>query len=60
MKSLIFSGLPTLGTDKKILLSGKLSELADKIQTVRSDSRQRNGWIMDTYPLGKQTSSDDV
>jgi precorrin-6A synthase len=47
-----------LGTDKEILLSGKLSELADKIQEVRDDSRQRNGWIMDTYLLCKHNHTD--
>jgi precorrin-6A synthase len=49
-----------LGMDKEILLSGKLSEVADKIQEVRAESRQRNGWIMDTYLLCKRRDTDHV
>lgn len=40
-----------LGMDKEILMSGRLSQVADRIQEVRTESRKRNGWIMDTYLL---------
>jgi precorrin-6A synthase len=42
-----------LGMEEEILLSGKLSEIASRIEEVRHESRQRNGWIMDTYLLGR-------
>jgi precorrin-6A synthase len=40
-----------LGTPDEILISGKLSEVADEIQRVRNAAREANGWIMDTYLL---------
>jgi precorrin-6A synthase len=40
-----------VGTEKEILLSGKLAELAEKIEATRSEARTRNGWIMDIYLL---------
>jgi precorrin-6A synthase len=49
-----------LGMSKEILLSGKLSDVADRIQEVRAESRQRNGWIMDTYLLCKQNGTDNA
>ncbi len=42
-----------LGMDEEILLSGKLSEIAGRIEEVRREKRRRNGWIMDTYLLSK-------
>jgi len=42
-----------LGMDEEVLLSGKLSEIASRIEEVRQEKRQRNGWIMDTYLLSK-------
>ena len=42
-----------LGMDEEVLLSGKLSEIASRIEEVRQGKRQRNGWIMDTYLLSK-------
>ncbi|KAF0813322.1 Siroheme synthase [Andreprevotia sp. IGB-42] len=42
-----------LGTPDEILISGKLGDVADEIERVRSAARQRNGWIMDTYLLKK-------
>ena len=40
-----------LGTKDEILLSGKLRDVADQIQSVRGDARARKGWIMDSYLL---------
>jgi precorrin-6A synthase len=42
-----------LGMDEEILLSGKLTEMASRIEEVRAEKRQNNGWIMDTYLLCK-------
>ncbi|WP_158819473.1 precorrin-6A synthase (deacetylating) [Granulicella sp. S156] len=44
-----------LGMEEEILLSGKLSEIASMIETVRHEKRQENGWIMDTYLLCRPT-----
>ena len=43
-----------LGTPDEILLSGKLSELRGQIEDMRSQARQRKGWIMDTYLLRRR------
>jgi precorrin-6A synthase len=43
-----------LGTADEILLSGKLGELSDQIERVRTQARQKKGWIMDTYLLRKR------
>ncbi|RSM89392.1 precorrin-6A synthase (deacetylating) [Kibdelosporangium aridum] len=40
-----------IGTPDEILISGKLSEVADEIVATRAEARQRKGWIMDTYLL---------
>ncbi|MBB4689438.1 precorrin-6A synthase (deacetylating) [Amycolatopsis jiangsuensis] len=41
-----------VGTPEEILLSGPLDEaLAERIRTTRTEARERNGWIMDTYLL---------
>ena len=40
-----------LGTPDEILISGPLSEVADRITEARAEARQRKGWIMDTYLL---------
>ncbi len=45
-----------LGTPREILVSGKLTELASTIERIRSEARQRHGWIMDTYLLRKPRS----
>lgn len=40
-----------LGTKQEILISGRLSEVKEKIEKVRAEARKANGWIMDTYLL---------
>lgn len=40
-----------LGTEYEILISGKMSEVADDIQRIRKQARAERGWIMDTYLL---------
>ncbi|MEU3186789.1 precorrin-6A synthase (deacetylating) [Streptomyces sp. NPDC006923] len=40
-----------VGTEDEILVSGRLSEVADRIVELRSAARARKGWIMDAYLL---------
>jgi precorrin-6A synthase len=40
-----------LGTPDEILISGRLSEVADHIVRVRAEARLRKGWMFDTYLL---------
>ena len=49
-----------LGMEEEVLLSGKLSEVASLIETVRHEKRQKNGWIMDTYLLSKPNQAPQV
>ena len=46
-----------LGTEDEILVSGKLSEVMGDIERIRSEARDNNGWIMDTYLLRKTEGS---
>jgi precorrin-6A synthase len=46
-----------VGTPDEILISGRLSEVADRIETVRAEARERKGWIMDTYLLRRNPGS---
>jgi precorrin-6A synthase len=43
-----------LGTKDEILVSGKLSEVMDDIERIRTQARAEKGWIMDTYLLRKR------
>ena len=40
-----------VGTPDEILVAGKLEDVAEEIELIRTEARQRNGWIMDTYLL---------
>jgi precorrin-6A synthase len=40
-----------VGSEKEILLSGRLAETLESIETARSAAREKNGWVMDTYLL---------
>jgi precorrin-6A synthase len=42
-----------LGTPDEILLSGRLGDIEEEIVRVREESRERHGWIMDTYLIRK-------
>jgi precorrin-6A synthase len=42
-----------LGTENEILVSGRLSEVANDIEAVRAKARREHGWIMDSYLLRK-------
>ncbi|NEC93255.1 SAM-dependent methyltransferase, partial [Streptomyces sp. SID12501] len=40
-----------VGTPDEILVSGKLADVAGRIEELRTEARVRKGWIMDTYLL---------
>ncbi|MBB5345725.1 precorrin-6A synthase (deacetylating) [Tunturibacter empetritectus] len=40
-----------VGSDKEVLLSGRLTETRESIEMARSAAREKNGWVMDTYLL---------
>jgi precorrin-6A synthase len=43
-----------LGTEDELLRSGPVREVAGEISDVRSEARERHGWIMDTYLLRRR------
>ena len=43
-----------LGTDREILVSGKLSDVKATIESKRAQARSEDGWIMDTYLLRRR------
>src|ERR1700678_2090126 len=45
-----------VGTEKEILLAGRLGDIAETIRVTRSEARRSNGWIMDPYLLRKPNS----
>ena len=44
-----------VGTPDEILVSGKLKDVADEIERIRTDARRANGWIMDSYLMRRAT-----
>lgn len=61
-----FAGLPDasdldifwgayLGTPDEILVSGRVNDVAEHIQELRTRARERKGWIMDTYLLRRRS-----
>jgi precorrin-6A synthase len=46
-----------LGTPDELLVSGTLAEVADRIERVRADARERKGWVMDLYLLRSRSRS---
>ncbi|WP_028814405.1 precorrin-6A synthase (deacetylating) [Streptomyces flavidovirens] len=47
-----------IGTADEILVSGRLSEVSDRILRLRAEARARKGWIMDTYLLRRESHRD--
>jgi precorrin-6A synthase len=47
-----------VGTPDEILLSGRLFEVAPRIEAERAQARERKGWIMDSYLLRRQAGDD--
>jgi precorrin-6A synthase len=43
-----------VGSADEILVAGDVGEVADEIQRVRAEARERKGWIMDTYLLRRR------
>jgi precorrin-6A synthase len=48
-----------VGTPDEILVAGRLREVADDIERIRADARQRHGWIMDTYLLKRRGEAEE-
>ncbi|MTJ80030.1 MAG: precorrin-6A synthase (deacetylating) [Telmatospirillum sp.] len=44
-----------VGTPDEIVMSGRLKDVAGRIEQVRAEARRANGWIMDTYLLRRIT-----
>jgi precorrin-6A synthase len=38
-----------IGMPDEILVSGKLKDVVDNIERVRTEARRAHGWIMDSY-----------
>jgi precorrin-6A synthase len=45
-----------LGLPSEVLVAGRLTDVLDRIRTVRSEIRARDGWVMDTYLLRSPSS----
>jgi precorrin-6A synthase len=43
-----------IGTPDELLVAGDVAEVADEIERVRAEARERKGWIMDTYLLRRR------
>ena len=43
-----------VGTPDEILISGAVADVADEIERLRAEARERKGWIMDTYVLRRR------
>jgi precorrin-6A synthase len=43
-----------VGTGDEILVSGRVADVAEEIQRLRSEARRRKGWVMDTYLLRRR------
>ena len=43
-----------IGTPDELLVAGDLAAVADEIERLRADARERKGWIMDTYLLRRR------
>jgi precorrin-6A synthase len=43
-----------VGSEDEVLVAGRLSEVAARIEELRSAARARKGWIMDTYLLRRR------
>jgi precorrin-6A synthase len=49
-----------LGTPDEILVSGRLGDVAERIESLRGEARDRMGWIMDTYLLRRRSTARDT
>ncbi len=46
-----------LGSADEVLVSGRLADVIDEVRRVRRESRERHGWVMDTYLLRRPEPS---
>ncbi|MGH2763658.1 MAG: precorrin-6A synthase (deacetylating) [Thermoleophilaceae bacterium] len=46
-----------IGTDDERLVAGNLEDVMGEIERIRTEERERKGWIMDTYLLRRTTDS---
>lgn len=46
-----------VGTDDEILVAGRVADVADEIQRLRREARERKGWVMDSYLLRRSPRS---
>lgn len=43
-----------LGTEDEILVSGKIKDVIEEIKKIRRESKNKKGWLMDTYILRRK------
>lgn len=44
-----------VGTRDELLVAGRVGDVADEIRRLRSEARERKGWVMDTYLLRRRS-----
>jgi precorrin-6A synthase len=44
-----------VGTQDELLVAGRVGDVADEIRRLRSEARERKGWVMDTYLLRRRS-----
>jgi precorrin-6A synthase len=49
-----------LGTPDELLVSGRIADVSGRIQMIRSEARERKGWLMDTYLLRRLPSRTEI
>lgn len=47
-----------LGTEKEIIISGRLKDVLDNIIKTRNEAKRSNGWIMETYILRSENGNE--
>lgn len=48
-----------IGTEDEILVSGRLRDVADDIDAIRREAKERKGWLFDTYLLRRRLPAQD-
>lgn len=46
-----------IGTEDEILVAGKLGDVREEIERLRTEARKEKGWVMDTYLLSRGADS---
>lgn len=47
-----------VGMGEELLVAGKINKVADEIERVRRQARERNGWVMDAYLVRRRIPQD--